>query len=214
MCRQPSLHALTAPSLPHVCRGRFWYLLPVTLVVVGRVQTAMDRSQLGYVGWWWRFSSSWPHLSLWFTIVVTLYFGFRRRSVAPMQIPAYDVFISFRDNVIVKLGSCGQTPVTVFSPLFLTLKWSKKTCFSSLPNLFCSVFLLGSWHMQHHPNQRVRHHSAMKVHLKSLKRKRKSSDLSSLLWVASTSPVLLLFQVASQKVHWELHSVPSEVNIS
>lgn len=68
--------------------------------------------------------------------------------------------------------------------------------------------------MQHHPNQRVRHHSVMKLHLKNLKRKRKSSDLSSLLWVSSTSPVLLLFRADSQKVHWELNSVPSGVNIS
>lgn len=113
-----------------------------------------------------------------------------------------------------KLRSSGQTPLILISHLFPTPQWSKKTYFSSLLNLLCSVFLLGSWHMQHHPNQRVHHHSAMKVHLKSLKRRKKSSDLSSLLWVAFTSPVLLHFQVDSQKVHWELHSVPSGVNIS
>ena len=58
-------------SLPHVCKGTFWCLWPITFVVVDGVQTATDGSQLGYVGCWCRFSSLWLHsrCPLWFTTV-------------------------------------------------------------------------------------------------------------------------------------------------
>lgn len=36
-------------SLPPMCKGTLWCLLPVTSVVAEGVQTSTDRSQLGYV---------------------------------------------------------------------------------------------------------------------------------------------------------------------
>lgn len=58
-------------SLPPMCKGIFWCLLPVTLVVAEELQTATDRSQLVYAGCWCWFHSLWPHSSypLWFTTV-------------------------------------------------------------------------------------------------------------------------------------------------